>query len=90
MSKAGDIAKVSAKGGFNVLWGLVISTVISRLLLGVAIFVLVLVPALLFTRSITKSDVSNLRFMVGGLGILSGLINKVLSLIEKLMTSLRL
>ena len=29
MSKAGDIAKVSAKGGFNVLWGLVISTIIS-------------------------------------------------------------
>ena len=29
MSRAGDIAKVSAKGGFHVLWGLVISTVIS-------------------------------------------------------------
>ena len=61
-----------------------------RLLLGVAIFVLVLVPALLFTRSITKSDVRNLRFMVGGLGILSGLINKVLSLLEKLIIALRL
>jgi len=29
MSKAGDIAKVSAKGGFHVLWGLVVSTLIS-------------------------------------------------------------
>jgi hypothetical protein len=29
MSKAGDIAKVSAKGGFNYLWGMVLSTVIS-------------------------------------------------------------
>ncbi len=29
MSKAGDIAKVSAKGSFHVLWGLVISTIIS-------------------------------------------------------------
>jgi len=29
MSKAADMAKVSAKGGFHVLWGLVISTVIS-------------------------------------------------------------
>ncbi len=28
MSKAGDIAKVSAKGSFNMLWGLVVSTVI--------------------------------------------------------------
>ncbi|MCW3998729.1 MAG: oligosaccharide flippase family protein [Candidatus Bathyarchaeota archaeon] len=31
MSKAGDIAKVSAKGSFHVLWGLVISTIISSL-----------------------------------------------------------
>jgi len=29
MSKTGDIAKVSAKGSFHLLWGLVISTVIS-------------------------------------------------------------
>ena len=29
MSKAGDIAKVSAKGSFHLLWGLIISTVIS-------------------------------------------------------------
>lgn len=29
MSKAADMAKVSAKGGFHLLWGLVVSTVIS-------------------------------------------------------------
>ena len=29
MSKAADMAKVSAKGSFHLLWGLVISTVIS-------------------------------------------------------------
>ncbi len=29
MSKAGDIAKVSAKGSFHVLWGLVVSTIIA-------------------------------------------------------------
>ena len=29
MSKAAEMAKVSAKGGFNLMWGLVISTVIS-------------------------------------------------------------
>ena len=61
-----------------------------RLLIGVLIFVLILIPALLFTRSITRSDISNLRFMIGGLGVLSGLINKVLSLIEKLTATLRL
>ena len=29
MSKTGDIAKVSAKGSFHLLWGLIVSTVIS-------------------------------------------------------------
>jgi O-antigen/teichoic acid export membrane protein len=29
MSKAADMAKVSAEGGFHLMWGLVISTVIS-------------------------------------------------------------
>ena len=29
MSKAADMARVSAKGGFHVLWGLVASTIIS-------------------------------------------------------------
>jgi O-antigen/teichoic acid export membrane protein len=29
MSKAADMAKVSAKGGFHLLWGLVVSTLIS-------------------------------------------------------------
>jgi O-antigen/teichoic acid export membrane protein len=29
MSKTGDIAKVSAKGSFHLLWGLILSTVIS-------------------------------------------------------------
>ena len=61
-----------------------------RLLFGVLIFVLILIPTMLFTHSITKSDVSNLRFMAGGLGVLSGLINKVLTFIEKLMSLFRL
>ena len=61
-----------------------------RLLLGVLIFVLILIPTMLFTRSITKSDVSNLRSMAGGLGVLSGVISKVLNILEKLMTALRL
>ena len=29
MSKAAEMARVSAKGGFHVLWGLVVSTIIS-------------------------------------------------------------
>jgi hypothetical protein len=31
MSKAAEMAKVSAKGSFQLLWGLVISTVISSI-----------------------------------------------------------
>jgi stage V sporulation protein B len=60
------------------------------LLLGVIIFVMILVPALLLTKAITRSDVGNLRFMLGGLGVFGGLINRVLNLIEKLMSFLRL
>jgi hypothetical protein len=61
-----------------------------RLLLGVVVFVVVLVPALLLTRSITKADVGNLRGMVDGLGALGGLIIKVLSLIERIMIYLKI
>ena len=61
-----------------------------RLLLGVLVFILVLIPALLFTRAITKSDISNMRAMISGLGVLSGVINKVLNFIEKLIIALRL
>jgi O-antigen/teichoic acid export membrane protein len=61
-----------------------------RLLLGVVVFVVVLVPALLLTRSVTRHDIDNLRLMMGGLGALGGLIGKLLSLLERLMTVLRL
>ena len=61
-----------------------------RLLLGVLIFVFILIPTMLFTRAITRSDISNLRVMIGGLGAIGGLINKVLNFIEKLIIALRL
>jgi O-antigen/teichoic acid export membrane protein len=61
-----------------------------RLLLGVSVFVVVLVPAILLSRAITRSDIGNLKLMVGGLGALGGVINRVLSLLERLMTVLRL
>ena len=43
MSKAADMAKVSAKGGFHLLWGLVLSTVISSI--GTIIIQILLSPA---------------------------------------------
>ena len=42
MSKAAEMARVSAKGGFHVLWGLVISTVISAI--GTIIIAIILGP----------------------------------------------
>jgi len=43
MSKAAEIAKVSAKGGFHLFWGLVASTVISAV--GTIIIARVLSPS---------------------------------------------
>ena len=43
MTKAVEMARVSAKGGFNVLWGLVVSTVISAV--GTIIIARLLGPA---------------------------------------------
>ncbi len=60
-----------------------------RLIIGVALFVVVVVPALIVTRSVTRFDIANLKDMVGGLGALGGIVNKVLSLLERLMTILR-
>jgi hypothetical protein len=38
----------------------------------VLIFVVILIPTMLFIRSITRSDIGNLRFMVVGLGVIGG------------------
>jgi Membrane protein involved in the export of O-antigen and teichoic acid len=61
-----------------------------ELLLGACIFIVVLLPLMLLSRSITRSDIANLRFMAKGLGSLSGIIDKILTLIERLITILRL
>ncbi len=61
-----------------------------NLLLGVGLFVVIVVPALLLSKSITRFDIDNLRLMAGGMGALGGLIEKVLHLLEQLMTFLRL
>ena len=62
----------------------------AELLVGVGIFFVVLVPLLLLSRSVTRGDIANLRFMAGGLGGLGGVICKVLRLVERLMNFLRL
>jgi stage V sporulation protein B len=59
-----------------------------RLIIGTISFVLILLPTIIFTRSITELDISNLKTMADGLGSLSKLINKILNFIEKLMIAL--
>jgi O-antigen/teichoic acid export membrane protein len=56
-----------------------------ELLLGVCIFAAVLVPSMLLSGSINRSDIANLRLMAGGIGALSGVINKLLDLVERAM-----
>jgi O-antigen/teichoic acid export membrane protein len=60
-----------------------------RLIIGVIVFVLILIPAMLFTRAITKPDLVNLRIMIAGLGPLRKIIGKVLDVVEKIMTAFR-
>jgi O-antigen/teichoic acid export membrane protein len=60
-----------------------------KLIIGVAIFILVLVPIVLLTKTIDRSDISNLRGMLTELGSLRRIFNFLLNLIEKLMTALR-
>lgn len=61
-----------------------------RLLFGMVMFVVVVVPALLLSRAFTRGDIANLKVMVGGLGALGGLVVKVLVVIERLMAFLKL
>ena len=61
-----------------------------ELLLGVGLFIVVVVPALLLSRSITRFDLANLKLMTGGLGVIGALIGKVINLLDRLMTLFRL
>jgi hypothetical protein len=61
-----------------------------RLLLGAVLFIAILVPALLFSRAVTKADIANIQLIVGGLGVLGGLISKLLALLKRVMVFLKL
>jgi len=45
---------------------------------------------MLFTRTFTRFDIINLKVMIEGLGAIGGIVNKVLNILEKLMTALKL
>jgi O-antigen/teichoic acid export membrane protein len=56
-----------------------------ELVLGTAIFMIVLVPSALMVRSISRNDIANLHGMVGGLGKVGRLFIRVLDVLEKIM-----
>jgi O-antigen/teichoic acid export membrane protein len=56
-----------------------------ELILGTAIFIIVLVPSALLVRCVSRSDIANLRGMIGGLGAVGRLLNRLLSVLEKIM-----
>lgn len=63
---------------------------IVELLLGGAVFLCTVAVALLLTRSISRSDLENLRQVVSGLGAVGQIVGKILIFIEKIMTKLKL
>jgi O-antigen/teichoic acid export membrane protein len=60
------------------------------LIVGAIVFMFSFVLAILLTRAIDRSDINNLREMLGGLGPLRRPLSFFLNIIEKLMTILRL
>jgi len=62
----------------------------ATLIVGAVVFLSSFVLAVLLTRSVDRSDISNLRGMLGGLGPLRRLISFFLNIIEKLMNAFRL
>ncbi len=63
---------------------------IIRLIVGIVFFAFIFVVMVLFTRTINKCDIENLRDMVSGLGIIGKIINLILNMFDKIMKTLRL
>jgi O-antigen/teichoic acid export membrane protein len=61
-----------------------------RLIIGVVFFLVVFVLVALLTRTVSRSDVDNLRAMVSELGFLRRIVNRLLNIIEEIMTLLRI
>jgi len=61
-----------------------------RLIIGLVFFTIVFVAAALLTRTLNKVDVENLRGMTSGLGSVGKAVNRILNLLEKIMTALKL
>jgi O-antigen/teichoic acid export membrane protein len=56
-----------------------------RLVVGLGFFLVVFVFAALLTRTVVRSDITNLREMISELGPLRGLVNRLINIIERIM-----
>jgi O-antigen/teichoic acid export membrane protein len=56
-----------------------------QLILGLVVFTVILVPVMILTKGILRSDINNLKLMLSGLGLHSSIIGKMLAFIEKIM-----
>lgn len=61
----------------------------TKLIIGVAIFLFTFLISILLTKAVNKTDINNLRAMTSELGPLRRLFNRLLNIIEKLMTIFR-
>ena len=61
-----------------------------RLIVGLIFFITVFTTATLLIRTLNKGDLENLRAMASGLGLLGKIINIILNLMEKTITTLKL
>ena len=61
-----------------------------RLGIGVVVFVLSFILVTLLTRTIDREDIRNLREMFSSIGPISGLLNRLLNILEKLMNILKI
>jgi hypothetical protein len=59
-----------------------------QLIIDAALFTTTYITAAILTRTFNTADINNLRGMVTALGPLQPLLNKILNLIEKLLTTL--
>ena len=57
-----------------------------KLIIGIAVFVTAFLLISVATRTLKKPDIDNLRLMTGEFGLLSVIINKILNLLEKIMS----
>jgi hypothetical protein len=57
-----------------------------KLILGLLVFAAGFLLSVVATRALRKPDIDNLRLMASGLGPISGVINKTLNVLERLVS----